>query len=344
MRVPLKGIHKVRRKLASGDTRVHYYAWRGGPKIDALPGTPEFHAAYVEAVKGRNVAKRAGTLTSFIEEFRASSDFKGLSESSRRAYRTYLDLIEVRFGTMTRDVIEDPEARGDFKAWRDEMVATPRKADYAWTVLARVMSFAKDRGRIRINPCERGGRLYRAARTELIWTEDHIARFVAEASHELGLALVLALWTGQRQGDLLALTWTSYSGKEIRLKQSKTERRVVIPAGETLRSVLDVEKRRAVTILTNQTGASWTPSGFRASWRKACDRAGIKDVTFHDLRGTAVTRLALAGCSVPEIASLTGHSLKDVESILDAHYLGRNISLAESAMRKREETERRTKA
>ncbi|MEY9427021.1 hypothetical protein ABH975_002336 [Bradyrhizobium ottawaense] len=47
-------------------------------------------------------------------------------------------------------------------------------------------------------------------------------------------------------------------------------------------------------------------------------------------------RLALAGSTVPEIATFTGHSLKDVESILDKHYLGRDVRLAESAARKLE--------
>lgn len=77
--------------------------------------------------------------------------------------------------------------------------------------------------------------------------------------------------------------------------------------------------------------------GFRSSWGKGFDRAGIdEDLTFQDLRGSAVIRLALAGCGVPEIATFTGHSLKDVESILDKHYLGRDIRLAESAARKLE--------
>jgi integrase len=79
--------------------------------------------------------------------------------------------------------------------------------------------------------------------------------------------------------------------------------------------------------------------GFRTEWGKACDRSGIADVTFHDLRGTAVTRLAAAGCSVAEIASLTGHSLRDAEAILDAHYLGGRQQLAETAMTKLEKKE-----
>jgi hypothetical protein len=66
------------------------------------------------------------------------------------------------------------------------------------------------------------------------------------------------------------------------------------------------------------------------------ERAGVDDadVRFNDLRGTAVTRLALAGCTVPQIAGFTGHSLKDVERILQAHYLGGKFELAEQAMTK----------
>jgi hypothetical protein len=54
------------------------------------------------------------------------------------------------------------------------------------------------------------------------------------------------------------------------------------------------------------------------------------------LRGTAVTRLALVGCSEAEIATITGHSLSNVRSILDKHYLHRDIELARSAITKLE--------
>jgi hypothetical protein len=57
-------------------------------------------------------------------------------------------------------------------------------------------------------------------------------------------------------------------------------------------------------------------------------------VTFHDLRGTAVTRLALAGCTELEIADITGHSVGGVKAILDRRYLCRDGSLADNAIRK----------
>ena len=55
--------------------------------------------------------------------------------------------------------------------------------------------------------------------------------------------------------------------------------------------------------------------GFSASWRKAVAAPKVTGLTFHDLHGTAVTRLAVAGCPEAEIATITGHSLKDVGAL-----------------------------
>jgi integrase len=68
----------------------------------------------------------------------------------------------------------------------------------------------------------------------------------------------------------------------------------------------------------------------------ACQRVGLIGLTYHDLRGTAVTRLAIAGATEAEIATITGHSLRSVRAILDAHYLARDPALAESAIAKLE--------
>lgn len=198
------------------------------------------------------------------------------------------------------------------------------------------MSFAKDRGIIETNPCERGGRLYAADRTEKLWGETEIAALLAVAPAEIELALVLALWTGQRQGDLLRLPWSAYDGSHVRLRQSKTGRRMTLPVGQPLKALLDRTERRSTLVLTNTYGRPWTSDGFRTSWGRACDKANVTGLTFHDLRGSAVVRLALAEATVPQIATFTGHGLKDVEAILDAHYLGRDVKLAEAAVLKLE--------
>jgi len=89
-------------------------------------------------------------------------------------------------------------------------------------------------------------------------------------------------------------------------------------------------------IAASRDGKPWTSAGFQTSWCRACKRVGLIGLTYHDLRGTAVTRLAIAGATEAEIATITGHSLRSVRAILDAHYLARDPALAESAIAKLE--------
>ena len=339
MRVLLKGIHRVEARLARGAKHVYFYAWRNGPRIYAEPGTAAFVSEYHEAHASIRKPK-AGTLMSLIAEYKASAEFRRLAPSTVRSYFSYIKLIEDAFGDLPLAALEDRRIRGDFKSWRDKFANTPRKADYAWTTLSRIFSFSKDRGFIASNPCEGGGRLYSADRTDKVWTDADVTALLENAPHELALAMMLALWTGQRQGDLLRLPWSAYDGKCIRLTQSKTGRRLTVPVGEPLKILLERTSRRCPLILTTTRGKTWTSDGFRTSWAKACRKAGISGLTFHDLRGSAVVRLALADATVPQIATFTGHSLRDVEAILDAHYLGRDAKLAEIAIMK---LERRTK-
>jgi integrase len=132
--------------------------------------------------------------------------------------------------------------------------------------LARVFSVAKDRGKISVNPCVNGGRLYQADRTDKLWTDDHINRFVAHAPAHLHLALMLALWTGQRQGDILRLPWSAYDGKYIRLRRSKGKARGRIPVGAPLKAMLDALPRTGPLIVDNSRGLAWTSNGFGSSW------------------------------------------------------------------------------
>jgi integrase len=336
MRVRLKGINSRTKRLADGTIRTYYWAWKGGPPLRGEPGTPEFIASYNEAV-ARKVLPPKGTMISVLIAYQASADFRELAPRTRSDYTAKIKLIETEFGDFPLVALTDKQARGVFKAWRERLAASSRRqADYAWVVLARVLSFGLDNGLVPANPCARGGRLYRGSRAENIWTAADEAAFLARAPSHLHLPLLLALWTGQRQGDLLRLPWSAYDGKHIRLKQSKGGRRVVIRVGAPLKAALDSAPKVSPIILTTMDGKPWTSDGFRASWGKACKRAGVAGVTFHDLRGTAVTRLAIAECTEAEIATITGHSTGSVRAILDTHYLSRDPALGESAIAKLE--------
>ncbi len=334
-----KGLNRVKKTLASGEVVYYYYAFKGGPALPGKPGDAEFDRAYDEAVTAK-VKPRAGTLQSLLDGYQRSSDFFDKAARTQSDYVKQIKRIEADFGTFPIAALPDRRTRAIFIDKRDEHARKSRRqGDYWWQVLALILAWAKDRGEISVNPCEKGGRTYRTTRNQFVWSDQQETAFLASAPAHLHLPLVLALWTGQRQGDLLALTWMQYDGQFIRLRQGKTGVHVTIPVGAPLKARLDPLRQKAGHVLLNTDGNPWKPDGFRTGWGRACRAIGITDVTFNDLRGTAVTRLAIAGCTEAEIATITGHTLRDVRSILDSNYLNRDVAMAVSAIRK---LERRT--
>ena len=45
----------------------------------------------------------------------------------------------------------------------------------------------------------------------------------------------------------------------------------------------------------------------KSAWRRACSRAGIIDLRFHDLRYEATSRLFEKGLNVMKVVAITGH-------------------------------------
>jgi integrase len=335
MRVLLKGINSKTKRLADGSTRTYYWAWKGGPPLRGEPGTPEFIASYNEAV-AMKVAPPSGVLFALLFRFQESGEFLyGISERTRRDYIKQIKRIERAFGDFPVKALDDSKARAVFLEWRDELARTSlRQADYAYHTLARILSWALKRGLISRNPCSDGGKLYHGTRVDKIWSDADVSRFLETAPPHLRLAMLLAINTGQRQGDLLKLPWSAYDGRIIRVRQRKTGAYVPVPASDELRNILDVTLKRSPLMLVNTDWKPWSESGFQGAWAKATARAGIGGLTFHDLRGTAVVMLARAGCNEVEIYSITGHKPGDVRAILTAHYLPRDMEVAENAIEK----------
>ena len=142
-----------------------------------------------------------------------------------------------------------------FLEWRDRLAQTSlRQADYAYGTLARVLSWAHNRGLIATNPCSKAGKLYHGTRANKIWNDEEVARFLRTAPAYLRLAMLLSINTGQRQGDLLRLPWSAYDGVTIKLRQQKTGAYVPIPVADALKDALDAAPRRSPIMLTNSDG------------------------------------------------------------------------------------------
>jgi integrase len=123
---------------------------------------------------------------------------------------------------------------------------------------------------------------------------------------------MLALYTGQRQSDVLGMTWGDVQSGVIKVKQDKTGQHVDVPVHPDLAAYLTTLERRPGRIALNSQGKPWA-SGFKASWQKFKDGVPkMEGYVFHGLRHTAASRLYEAGCSVEEIMAITGHTTESM--------------------------------
>ncbi|QQS53509.1 MAG: site-specific integrase [Candidatus Competibacteraceae bacterium] len=123
--------------------------------------------------------------------------------------------------------------------------------------------------------------------------------------------VVLALSTGMRAGEIMALEWRDVDLQRgwLTLRETKNgERRGVPLAGKALELLKQHGKvRRLDTPLLFPGNNPGKPVDLRAPWLAALKRAGIEDFRFHDLRHSAASYLAMNGASLNEIAAVLGH-------------------------------------
>lgn len=174
----------------------------------------------------------------------------------------------------------------------------------------------------------------------LISTADAIGR------PELGDMVTLAVWCGQRQNDRLVFNFAGREKGRIKLKQIKTGALVSMPEAEAIQRRLDaaIQRRKDAGVISPYVildERRWMP--FQADYyrhlfddlRRAAAETmpSLKTLRDQDLRDTAVTWLSNAGCTIPEICSITGHSFQTANEVMK-HYLSVNDELADSAMAK----------
>lgn len=348
MLVKIKGIHKVRRKLADGSTRVYYYAWRGGPAILAKPHTEAFALEYARHKALAAPAKAVDTIETLIFRFKGpghkpNPDWLALAETTRRDYEYAFRLILKEWPTLPlKFTMQGTGFKDEVRAWHRSFATNPRKADKLLFAMSKLFSYAIAGDLLNANPCEGITRLYSGSRRDCVWSPAQIATFRANAPTHLLLPFEIAIHTAQRQGDILAMTWGQYDGLHLTIKQSKGGSRVKVRAHYRLKAILDALPRDTMRICNNSRGRPWTSDGFKTSWGKECARIGIEGVTFHDLRGTFVTERRRESATSSQIGLITGHSASEVDSILSRHYLAHDQEASDAVIIRMERNTRRT--
>jgi integrase len=155
---------------------------------------------------------------------------------------------------------------------------------------------AKPRGRVRFLSHDERRRL--------------LAACAASGNKRLSPLVALALNTGARQGELLALRWSDIdlNRAQATVQQSKNdERRSLALSSQALGVLREMRQVRQINsdlVFPTSAGKATFP---RKAWEKALSEANVEDFTFHDLRHTFASYLAMSGATLAELAEALGH-------------------------------------
>ncbi len=148
--------------------------------------------------------------------------------------------------------------------------------------------------------------------------DDEIAALLksteASAHPHLHVAVLLALTTGARRGEILGLRWSDVdfkSGIAILHKTKNMDKRSIAIVPHVIAELRKLQKVRRID--DDQIFPKPNPQGkrtystFDGAWNEARSGAGLDDFRFHDCRHTFASRMAMNGYSLAEIAGALGH-------------------------------------
>lgn len=197
--------------------------------------------------------------------------------------------------------------------WRDKrlQVVKPPSVVRELNTLSAVLNHARKEWCYEVtNPINDIKRPAQGQRRERRLLGDEETRLLTELASHYGLIVRFALQTAMRRGEILNLLWCNVD---------LANRVAVLPVtknGDSRRVPLSTE---AVNVLVEQRSAMGTVVDFAGrvfpvhhisldkAWRRACKRAGIVGLHFHDLRHEAVSRLFEHGLNPMEVSSISGH-------------------------------------
>lgn len=333
-------------QLCRARGRVYGYYRRAGirKRIPGAPGSPEFLTAYQaihDAASANGVippdAPRTlpGSFRALWLAYRESAEWRAIKPITQEGYTRLIEPLLPRWGDL---MVADMPPAWIMKRL-DEM--TPAKANHFLSVIRLLLNWSVPRGWVKISPATGIKRVKHKPASHRVWTKAEIAAMTGPEAGAVAAPVILALHTGQRLGDVLRLPWSAWDGKSITVAaQGKTGARVVIPALPELKAALNKLPRRAVVICTRKDGHAWKEDHFKHSFAAARAKLGLPaDLHFHGLRHSAGKRLAEAGCSPQEIASILGHKTLGMVALYTAQV--EQESLAKSAITKLKEHNRK---
>ena len=181
---------------------------------------------------------------------------------------------------------------------RDMHAKTPGEANNLIRSLSAMIGWAVPRGWRSENPCTRVKKL-KIGEGYSPWSWADIEHFRKHAKPHMWWAAALALYTGQRLSDVVAMLWTDIDGGVVRVKQGKTKKRLAIAMHRDLVALLKELPRTSDRVLTNSRGTAWTSDGFKASWQAQLNQPEMAPLRERTSCSTACANRPSCSCSRP---------------------------------------------
>lgn len=194
----------------------------------------------------------------------------------------------------------------------------PKTINNCLIVLRRMLKVARKRGLITQVP---EFELLKAPLPDIDFLDFEAAdRLVAAAQGELRTMILVALRTGMRHGELLALRWQDVDlvAGRITVRQNvvrgiigtpKSGKPREIPLGEDVHAALKTHRHlRGPLVFCGADGRMLTDSELKHPLANVCKRAGLRSIGWHTLRHTFASHLAMRGATLKVIQELLGHA------------------------------------
>jgi len=216
------------------------------------------------------------------------------------------------FGEMALAMISPLDIQKYIKRRLEEGVAKTT-VNRGLQILKRMFNLAIDWGYAADNPV-RKVRMFseKDSLKERILTPEEESRLLDVCPDHLKPIVIMALHTGMRRGEVLALRWSAvdFDGRTIKVVKSKSGAQRLVYINDVLLGWL----RRQ---WASGPASEFVFSNFRTrqpfvevgkAFRRACRVAGIQGLRFHDLRHSFASRLIEAGVDIITVKELLGHS------------------------------------
>lgn len=214
---------------------------------------------------------------------------------------------------------------------------SPNTSNYSRSVLIMALNQAVKWRLVATNPVNAVDRVRAEKRDMTIWTTEQVGAFLEHAKpHRYYALFFLAITSGLRIGELLALTWSDLEGNLLHVRRNLTKqggvwtlastktskgRRVVTLASDTLQVLAKHRKsqhgqRELVGegwqhpnhMFTTGIGTYLDQDNVRRAWKRLQDEAGVPPARLHDARHLHVSLLVRYGLDARTIADRVGHT------------------------------------